>query len=108
MAASTRGRSEHGRRYAVVSVAASEAFPSGALEGARLHWGAALGQYRGWQAVPAGWSTEPAQTSDAGAAPYPAEACFRGPFQVASMPVESLHHLSHAPGPAITAELISI
>lgn len=49
-------------------MAVSEAFPTGALEGARLHWGAAPGQYRTWQDVPSGWSTEPGQTKDAGAA----------------------------------------
>jgi hypothetical protein len=57
---------EDGQRYAVVSLAAAEAFPTGALKGVRLHWGAAPGWYRGWQSVPEGWSTDPLETSSAG------------------------------------------
>jgi len=60
---------EGGRRTAVIAVAAAEAFPVGALEGAKLHWAAAPGPHRGWQGVPGGWTTEPENTRDAGVRP---------------------------------------
>lgn len=57
---------EGGKKTAVIAIAAAEAFPTGALEGAKLHWAAAPGPHRGWHGVPGGWITEPEHTTDAG------------------------------------------
>lgn len=89
---------EGGRLTAVVAVAVAEAFPTGALDGAQLHWAAAPGPHRGWGGVPGGWQTEPADTRDAG---HPA-------LQTAmeSVPLASLEpRLQKRPGAVLAATL---
>ena len=59
---------EGGQKYAVVSLAASESFPDGTLEGVVAHWGVAGHDQRGaWELPPKGWSSEPEDSHIAGA-----------------------------------------
>lgn len=57
---------EGARSFALVSLAAAEAFPSGALDGAVFHWGVASREGGAWAAPPDGWQSDPARTEDAG------------------------------------------
>lgn len=58
---------EGGRRFKVVSLAASEAFPEGVLDGAIAHWGVAgVGIRGGWETPPKGWQSDPDKSRAAG------------------------------------------
>lgn len=58
---------EKGRQWAVVCLAAAEAFPQGALEGVVAHWGiAGTGKTGGWERPPEGWLSDPDQHRSTG------------------------------------------
>jgi len=58
---------ENGQNYAVVALAAAEAFPEGSLDGAVFHWGVASADEGAcWEAAPSGWRSDPAQSNSAG------------------------------------------
>jgi hypothetical protein len=57
---------EGGRYCAAIAVAAGEAFPSGLLDGAVMHWAMARREGAHWGGPPAGWVSDPANTQDAG------------------------------------------
>ncbi|KAK9838302.1 hypothetical protein WJX81_003198 [Elliptochloris bilobata] len=58
--------SEGGCWSAAVVLAAGQAFLDGELEGARLHWALAGRPGTPWQRAPAGWATDPADSTEAG------------------------------------------
>jgi hypothetical protein len=67
MTATTTLAEEGGKKYAVVSLAAAESFPEGALEGVVAHWGVAGIVQRGaWEAPPKGWVSDPEHFDSAG------------------------------------------
>ena len=57
---------ERGKPYAVLVLAAAEAFPEGALDGAAFHWGVASREGGAWGPPPEGWQSDPAQSTEAG------------------------------------------
>ena len=58
---------ERGKPYAVLVLAAAEAFPEGALDGAAFHWGVASREGGAWGPPPEGWQGDPARSVEAGA-----------------------------------------
>ena len=57
---------ERGRQFALLSLAAGEAFPEGLLEGAAFHWGVASREGGAWAPPPDGWQADPSDTADSG------------------------------------------
>lgn len=55
-----------GRAYAVLSLAAGELQPEGALAGLTLHWGCTQHACQPWAPPPAGWHTIPDRSFAAG------------------------------------------
>ncbi len=66
VAAHLRYAREGARSFALVSLAAAEAFPAGALDGAVFHWGVASREGGAWVPPPDGWQSDPPRTTDAG------------------------------------------
>ena len=69
MAAHVRYAREGARSFALVSLAAAEAFPSGALDGAVFHWGVVSREGGEWVPPPEGWQSDPPRTTEAGESP---------------------------------------
>ncbi|CAL8469831.1 g9373 [Coccomyxa elongata] len=65
VAAHVRYAREGARSFALVSLAAAEAFPAGALDGAVFHWGVASREGGAWVPPPDGWQSDPPRTTDA-------------------------------------------
>lgn len=74
-AAAVAGEAD-GRQVALVSLAVSQTFPDGALDGTVAHWGLArVDKKSGWEHPAPGWLSEPDHSKAAGVAP-PTLACF--------------------------------
>ena len=74
MAAHIGLATERGRPYALVTLAAAEAFPEGLLEGAVFHWGVTSREGGSWVAPPEGWQADPDRSMDAGKIRYDVQA----------------------------------
>lgn len=57
---------EGSQYFAIITMAAGEAFDDGALDETSLHWACTPRQGGPWQAPPPGWTTEPSNSHDAG------------------------------------------